>query len=97
MWRPGYNDEEYPRHRVRITRPFYLGTYDVTRGQFRKFVADTHYRTYAESREDRPGTYGWSPEEKMIVFNDGNSWLKIGFEQTDEHPVVCVSWTDSNT
>ena len=34
-----------PQHRVRITRPFYLGTYHVTRGQFRQFVAATGYKT----------------------------------------------------
>jgi formylglycine-generating enzyme required for sulfatase activity/serine/threonine protein kinase len=28
-------DEEKPRHRVRITRPFYLGTTEVTQGQYR--------------------------------------------------------------
>ncbi len=27
--------DEHPQHRVRITKPFYLGTYHVTRGQFR--------------------------------------------------------------
>jgi len=46
---------EYPRHRVRITKPFYLGTYHVTRGQFRQFVAETGFKTDAEkaSLEDR--------------------------------------------
>ena len=29
---------EQPQHRVRITRPFYLGVYEVTVGQFRQFV-----------------------------------------------------------
>ena len=46
--------DENPHHRVRITRPFYLGTYRVTRGQFRQFVADTHYKTDAEKGE-KPG------------------------------------------
>ena len=29
------NDNEKPQHRVRITRPFYLGTTEVTQGQYR--------------------------------------------------------------
>ncbi len=39
---------ERPRHRVKITKPFYLGTFDVTRGQFQRFVKDTGYKTDAE-------------------------------------------------
>jgi formylglycine-generating enzyme required for sulfatase activity len=41
-------DDEKPQHRVRITRPFYLGTTEVTRGQFRRFVDETGYRTEAD-------------------------------------------------
>ena len=34
-------DDEKPQHRVRITRPFYLGATEVTVGQFRRFVEAT--------------------------------------------------------
>ena len=54
---------EHPQHRVRITKPFYLGTYHVTRGQFRQFVADTKYKTDAEKGE-RPGAFGWDHDKK---------------------------------
>ena len=48
--------DEHPQHRVRITKPFYLGTYHVTRGQFRQFVADVKYKTDAEKeRIQGPG------------------------------------------
>jgi formylglycine-generating enzyme required for sulfatase activity len=86
--------DEYPQHRVRITKPFYLGTYDVTRGQFRQFVADTSYKTEAEKGRE-PGAYGWDPDKKEFGFNAKYSWRYAGFEQTDEHPVVCVSWNDA--
>jgi formylglycine-generating enzyme len=86
--------DEHPQHRVRITKPFYLGTYHVTRGQFRQFVADSGYKTDAEKGE-RPGAYGWDPDKKAFVFNEKYSWRNVGFEQTDEHPVVNVSWNDA--
>ena len=85
---------EHPQHRVRITRPFYLGTYHVTRGQFRQFVADTGYKTDAEKGE-KPGAFGWDPDKKEFGFNEKYSWRNAGFEQTDEHPVVNVSWNDA--
>ncbi|MGD0897395.1 MAG: formylglycine-generating enzyme family protein [Thermoguttaceae bacterium] len=85
---------EHPQHRVRITKPFYLGTYHVTRGQFRQFVKDTGYKTDAE-RGDPPGAWGWNPNKKTEAFNDKSSWNNVGFDQTDEHPVVNVSWNDA--
>ncbi len=86
--------DQHPQHRVRITKPFYLGTYHVTRGQFRQFVTDTGYKTDAEKGE-RPGALGWDPDEKKFGFNEKYSWRNAGFEQTDEHPVVNVSWNDA--
>jgi len=86
--------DEHPQHRVRITKPFCLGAYHVTRGQFRQFVADTAYQTDAENGE-RPGAFGWDPDKKQFGFNAKYSWRNAGFEQTDEHPVVSVSWNDA--
>jgi sulfatase modifying factor 1 len=86
--------DEHPQHRVRITKPFYLGTYHVTRGQFRQFVADTRYKTDAEKGE-KPGAAGWDPDKKSFDVSDKYSWRNTGFEQTDEHPVVNVNWNDA--
>ena len=41
-----YDDED--QHEVEITKPFYLGVYTVTVGQFRQFVKDASYQTEAE-------------------------------------------------
>jgi formylglycine-generating enzyme required for sulfatase activity len=90
----GYYKDEHPQHRVRITKPFYLGACHVTRGQFRQFVADTGYRTDAEKGET-PGAYGLDTDKEEFNFNQKFSWRNAGFEQSDEHPVVNVSWNDA--
>ena len=82
---------EHPQHHVYITKPFYLGIYTVTRGQFRRFVKETGYKTDAEKRE-KPG-----PDLKYEgdIYNPHCSWRNPGFKQTDEHPVVNVDWDDA--
>ena len=52
--------DEYPRHRVRITKPFFLGAHEVTVGQFRKFTEASGYKTEAE--RDGTGGWGYNPE-----------------------------------
>ena len=55
---PGYSvADEHPRHRVRITRPFYMGTYEVTLGQFLQFYHAAKYKTDAGG--DGKGGWGY--------------------------------------
>jgi sulfatase modifying factor 1 len=76
-------------HEVRITRAYLLGAYEVTRGQFRIFVKDTRYKSEAEKAGFALLWLGtWERRS-------GGSWRYPGFEQTDEHPVVNVSWNDT--
>lgn len=80
---------EIPVHEVCVSG-FSISRFAVTLGAFKKFIADTSYRTEAEKGD---GCY---------VYN-GNSWRKDpaaswrapGFAQEDDHPVVCVSWHDA--
>jgi len=79
-------------HEVELTRAFYLGTHQVTVGQFRKFVDDAKYRTDGE----RDGKGGWGVNEKGSLEKDGRfTWSSPGFKQTNDHPVVLVSWNDA--
>jgi formylglycine-generating enzyme required for sulfatase activity len=87
------DSDEHPQHKVRITRPFYLGVTEVTRGQFRLFVDETNYKTEAE--KDGKGGYGWNEEAKKFEQHPKYTWQNPGFEHTDEHPVVNVSWNDT--
>jgi formylglycine-generating enzyme required for sulfatase activity len=85
--------DEKPQHQVRITQPFYLGVHEVTRGQFRRFVDETGYQTKAE--KDGRGGWGWNEQAKKFEQNPRYTWQNPGFEQTDDHPVVNVSWNDA--
>jgi len=81
---------ESPRREVTITRDFHIGICEVTRGQFAAFVKDSGYITQAE----REGwTFAWDGRVWGKV--NGASWRKAGFDQTDEHPVICVSFDDA--
>jgi formylglycine-generating enzyme required for sulfatase activity len=86
------NGEEM-QHRVRITRPFYLGANEVTRGQFRRFVHEAGYRTEAE--RDGKGGLSWNEGAGRYEQDPKYTWQNPGFEQTDEHPVVNVTWNDA--
>ncbi len=85
---------EHPQHDVRITRPFFMGLYPVTRGQFKQFVADTAYKT--DKDKDKPRlAWGWDSDKKQFSNDEKYSWQNTGFKQTDEHPVVNVTWNDA--
>jgi formylglycine-generating enzyme required for sulfatase activity len=89
----GREANEGPQHEVEITRPFYLGQYTVTRGQFRRFVQDTGYKTEAEI--DGTGGNGYEAATRRFARKPAYTWRDPGFAQTDEHPVVNVSWNDA--
>jgi formylglycine-generating enzyme required for sulfatase activity len=78
------------RHEVRITRAYLLGVHEVTRGQFRAFVNDTGYRTDAEKAGFAIIFTGTEQQRRR-----GGSWRDVGYEQTDDHPVVSMSWNDA--
>jgi formylglycine-generating enzyme required for sulfatase activity len=94
--------DESPVHRVHITRPFYIGQYEVTVGQFRNFLAASGY--VPESVADGTGGYGYNPNYDPAASARGDafdgrdpkySWSNPGFPQGDDHPVLNVTWNDA--
>jgi formylglycine-generating enzyme required for sulfatase activity len=88
-----YGDNEQPQHTVRLTKAFRLGATEVTRGQFRRFVNATKYVTEAEKDD---GGLGYNVAVGKLEGRDKKfNWKNTGFAQTDEHPVVNVTWNDA--
>jgi formylglycine-generating enzyme required for sulfatase activity len=81
-------DEELDR--VTLRKGLFLGTGPVTRGQFARFAAESGYTTEAERDGGAMCWVGaqWQKDPRR-------SWRTPGFEQTDDHPVVCVSFHDA--
>jgi formylglycine-generating enzyme required for sulfatase activity len=77
-----------PEHRVTISKPYYLGKFAVTRGQFARFVKETNY-------EVTHGGYGYDKSTKILGPGPRYGWWNTGFPQADEHPVVNVTRADA--
>jgi formylglycine-generating enzyme required for sulfatase activity len=84
---------EAPKHRVRITKPLWLGVHEVTRGQFRRFVDERGYTTEAErdGKEGHRWVDGQWKQDPRFVWNRDDS----GVERADDHPVHNVTWNDA--
>jgi formylglycine-generating enzyme required for sulfatase activity len=90
----GRDPNEEPQHPVTITRTYYLGACPVTKGQFAAFVKETGYKTDAE--KDGQGGWGYNAATRKYEGRDPKySWRNTGWDQTDDHPVVNVTWKDA--
>jgi formylglycine-generating enzyme required for sulfatase activity len=81
----GRETDESPVQSFSVNR-FFLGKYEVTRGQWKYFLQKSGYQTKPECL-----TWDGNGYEKIRTLD----WKQPGFEQTDDHPVVCVSWLDA--
>ncbi|MEN9434794.1 MAG: hypothetical protein RLZZ422_2383 [Pseudomonadota bacterium] len=89
----GCRDNEFPAHSVTLPS-FELSKYEVTVGQFKRFVAETQYKTTAEQTGE--GCTVTDPKlAGKWVLHPASNWRSPGFAQTDVHPVVCISWQDT--
>lgn len=80
-------DNEAPRHRVSIAKPFALGKTEVTRAQFAAFIKETGYAPVGKCWVFKTGRT-WEPETTR-------NWRNPDYMQQDNHPVVCVNWDDA--
>lgn len=83
---PGRDKDEGPQRKVTIAQAFAVGRFEVTRGQYAAFVQAT-------GRETGSSCAVFSGSE--YKFEGNRNWRSPGFEQTDAHPLVCVSWEEA--
>jgi sulfatase modifying factor 1 len=84
--------EEWPRHRVVITKPFYMAVYPTTVAQFRTFTREKGYAT--EGERDGKGGRRVYPHGSWYQGPEW-TWHNPGFSQGPDHPVTQVSRNDA--
>jgi formylglycine-generating enzyme required for sulfatase activity/serine/threonine protein kinase len=91
----GYLDRvssEGPRHRVKITKPFYMAAYQVTQGEYEK-VMGINPSVFAEKQMDAaafkpPLSEGEAKNRQVDV-------KKVLGKDTSRHPVETVNWEEA--
>lgn len=75
---------------IALPRAFAIGRYEVTRGQYARFVADSAY-------EPDPGCRVWDPALERFSEDPRRGWQSPATpaEPQDDHPVTCVSFGDA--
>ena len=90
------DEDERPLHRVTIEKPFAVGKYEVTLGQFRSFVQQTGH-----DMGEKEGLFGLpapdSCESPRMFAVKSVSWRAPGYNQDNRSPAVCVNWNDAAT
>ncbi len=83
---PVRDKDEGPQREVTIGKAFAASQFEVTRGQFRRFVQAT----------------GHQPARNCSVFTgtkservEAKNWEDTNVPQTDDHPVGCITWLDA--
>lgn len=83
------DSNEQPVHEVCVD-DFYVGKHEISVSAFRDFVKETGYETESNAGDGMP--YFADKEWKE---DHNRYWDKPGFSQTNIHPIVGVSWYDT--
>ncbi len=100
--------DNLPVHTVALAKPFALSVYEITLGQFLTFIERTGYRPDSEraagSDPERIfGCVGVTLDDFREFYSSRRrlpqqyklTWRNPGHQQTADHPVVCVTWSDA--
>lgn len=74
---------EQPQHKVQIAYTLGVSRHEITRGEFAKFVTATKH-------QHKGGCFVKDGHRRWRLSQEAN-WQSPGFDQTDDHPVVCIN------
>jgi len=83
----GRLQHEGPQRQVTISKPIAVSRFEVTLGQYARFVDDTGH-------DSGDACVVWAGVDGGSVVQ-GKNWLDPNFPQAEDHPVVCISWNDA--
>jgi formylglycine-generating enzyme required for sulfatase activity len=83
---------EGPRHPVTISKPFYLGTYAVTQGEYQAVMGANPSGFSGASAHEPRFTPALSAIEMTTRASDAK---KVAGKDTSRHPVETISWEDA--
>jgi formylglycine-generating enzyme required for sulfatase activity/outer membrane biosynthesis protein TonB len=83
---------EGPRHRVKISRPYYLGVYFVTQGEYERVMGVNPSAFCAKPMNPSAFRPPLPPDAAKLRPGDA---MRIAGRDTRRHPVDTVSWDDA--
>ena len=93
---PSYHADELfaqtPRHRVKITKPFYLGTYPVTQAEYAELM-DMNPSAFTEKQVD--GSAFKPPLSEAEAKFRRRDLKQVAGVETSRHPVETVTWDEA--
>ena len=87
MGRTTGDPDETPVVPITLQHEFWIAKTEVTVAQYRQFVDATGYQSSTGCNYYVGG---------RITRDETVHWTSVPFHQTEQHPVVCVSWADAN-
>ena len=78
---------DYPPVNVNIPKSLAVAQHELTVGQFKAFARNTAWDDGSYPCDVFEGEGEWAGEQV-----DNYNWTNPGFNQTDNHPAVCISW-----
>jgi len=70
------SDDETPQHKVRISKSFQMGVYEVTVGQFKKFIAGAGRDDLLSDDFIKANSHGDNAAESYVSWHDAQAFIK---------------------